>query len=72
MFKPEFFEILKKSRDAEAAIVDTEEWLAIYTNRIEGGRTWSRDEIILETGAVLNTLGAVGLGRHFIYSYFSC
>ncbi|KIJ54035.1 hypothetical protein M422DRAFT_42307 [Sphaerobolus stellatus SS14] len=63
MFKPEFFENLQKYRDAEAAVVDTEEWLATFTNRVEGGRMWSKDEIILEIGGVVNALGAVGLGN---------
>jgi len=62
MFKPQFFDILQKSRDAETAVIETEEWLSAVTNRAEGGRMWSKDEAILEIGAVLKALEVTGLG----------
>ena len=63
IFKPEFFEVLKKSREAEESVMDTEEWLNYAAvNETEGGRRWAREEVVLELGGVLQALDACGVG----------
>lgn len=60
-FKPEFFEILKKEKEAADAIVDTRRWLtdtALGIGMLEPRDAapvagWSRTEIATEIGGVL-------------------
>ena len=48
MYKPEFFDVLKKTHDAEDALLD------IWTGLQDSGSTrWSKNEIALELGSVL-------------------
>jgi cell cycle checkpoint protein len=53
MFKPEFFEYLKKTRDAEMGVSDVKAWL---------GRTgsfgWSKEDMELHLTAILPHLGS--------------
>ena len=53
MFKPEFFEYLKKTREAEMGVVDVKGWL---------GRTgsigWGREDVGLHLPAVLPHMGS--------------
>lgn len=63
MFKPEFFDVLKKRREAEESIVDTEAWLnSTVVNEAVGGRRWTREEVVLELGGVLKALDVCGVG----------
>lgn len=63
MFKPEFFDVLKRTREAEGCISDTEEWLnRAITMSAKGARRWGRDEVVLELGSVLKALDACGTG----------
>ncbi|KAI5116697.1 hypothetical protein M0805_000022 [Coniferiporia weirii] len=50
MYKPEFFDVLKKTREAEDAVNDVWRWL-----QDSGSTRWARSEIALEMGAVLKT-----------------
>ncbi|EJD07726.1 P-loop containing nucleoside triphosphate hydrolase protein [Fomitiporia mediterranea MF3/22] len=48
MYKPEFFDVLKKTHDAEDAVLDVWTWL-----QDSGSPRWSKNEIALELGSVL-------------------
>ncbi|KAF8529721.1 Rad17-domain-containing protein [Hysterangium stoloniferum] len=71
IFKPEFFDALKKTREAEGGLIDTENWLNVIAAREERVRGWSKDEIILEMGSALKVLDSCGAAappqthRHF-------
>ncbi|GJJ11882.1 hypothetical protein Clacol_006120 [Clathrus columnatus] len=62
LYKPAFFDALRKTREAEAAVADTVEWLNDYNQRFESGRNWSNEEIILDLGALLRTWEMRGVG----------
>ncbi|TDL27922.1 P-loop containing nucleoside triphosphate hydrolase protein [Rickenella mellea] len=60
MFKPEFFDALKRSHEADDAIADVREWMqnlfiasdgVTYESISTGG--WSKDEVVRELGAIL-------------------
>ncbi|KAI0794827.1 Rad17 cell cycle checkpoint protein-domain-containing protein [Abortiporus biennis] len=56
-YKPEFFENLKKEREAEDGIRDVQTWLSKDVNM---GYNWPRDEISTELGAVLKSRDNTG------------
>lgn len=63
IFKPEFFDVLKRTRESECCVADVEEWLNhAITDKAGGGRRWARDEIVLELGGILKALDACGTG----------
>ncbi|KAF8588611.1 Rad17-domain-containing protein [Ramaria rubella] len=63
MLKPEFFDILKKTRETEGCIVDIEERLnSAIAGEAAGGRRWARNEVTLELGGILKALDTCGPG----------
>jgi cell cycle checkpoint protein len=63
MFKPEFFDVLKRTRESEGCVTDTEEWLNhAMVDKADSGRRWARDEVVLELGGVLKALNTCGAG----------
>lgn len=57
MFKPEFFDVLKRTQESEGCVADTEEWVnRAITLNAEGGRRWGREEVVLELGGILKAL----------------
>ncbi|KAF8531511.1 Rad17 cell cycle checkpoint protein-domain-containing protein [Gautieria morchelliformis] len=63
MFKPEFFDVLKRTRESEGCLTDTEEWLNhAMVNTADSGRRWAKDEVVLELGGVLKALNTCGAG----------
>ncbi|PCH37104.1 Rad17-domain-containing protein [Wolfiporia cocos MD-104 SS10] len=58
-FKPAFFEALQHERQAEDGIRDVQEWLLKREEFL--ARSWSRQDIALELGAVLKARDAVGI-----------
>jgi len=64
MFKPEFFEYLTKTREAETGLADAKAWL---------GRTgsfgWGKEDVELHLAVVLPHIGSKGIsGAHFSLS----
>ncbi|KAH8109931.1 P-loop containing nucleoside triphosphate hydrolase protein [Phellopilus nigrolimitatus] len=66
MYKPEFFEVLKKTRKADDAVGDVWRWL-----QDSGSVRWAKAEIVQEMGAVLKAGKRVGDGVPPAHSTFS-
>lgn len=68
-YKPEFFDALSKTKDAERSLDDVRCWLAGM--RVggeedgEGGGSWGKDVVVNEMGKVLDGLVRSGRGERF-------
>ncbi|KAF9788241.1 Rad17 cell cycle checkpoint protein-domain-containing protein [Thelephora terrestris] len=52
MFKPEFFEQLKRTREASNAAWDVSEWFSREMPQVCG--KWNKDDLVCEAGVILN------------------
>lgn len=68
-FKPEFFEHLKRTREASDAVWHVSDWFSRGTSQVCG--RWNRDDLVCEAGVVLNTPSSPHLKPPQSHSLFS-